>query len=75
MNKWKITAIIFIVLFLLETGLIVWSISMYNQSVEDEETCAYDICNVGVDYEQYYFSEGICQCYINDEVGLTKRIR
>jgi predicted P-loop ATPase/GTPase len=77
MNGWKITAIIFIVLFLLETGLIVWSVSMYNQQVENEESCIYDICDVGNTYENYYFDSmgDICYCYLDDEVALTKRIK
>lgn len=77
MNWWKITAIIFMIICIIETGLICWSISLYNQSVEKEETCAYDICDVGNTYENYYFDsmENICYCYLNDEVALTKRIK
>jgi len=57
--KWKSIAIIFIILFVLETSLFVWA---YSLSVKEEKMimeCYYDICE---DYPDAYFEENLCSC-------------
>ncbi len=65
-NGWKVTAIIFIVLFILETigfvGLMVWGTAILKES-----ECIYNICS-GADAYVYYESSEVCECYINHEL-------
>jgi len=71
---WKIIAIIFIVLFALETLLGIWVIGLGTQVIENENDCAYNICS---DYETYYYDnyEQMCYCYNNHEVEYQEYIR
>ena len=65
-NPWKVVAIIFIILFILETLLIIWAYNYANDIIEQENNCAYNICE---NYESYSFDEyeGMCYCYLNGE--------
>ena len=58
-NGWKTTAIIFIILFLLETSLLVWAVTT---SVADEEKlnkCYYEICS---DTDDAFYENYLCTC-------------
>lgn len=58
-NGWKIVAIIFIILFLLETAFIIWAI---DYSLKDEErmnVCYYEVCS-GAD--DAYYENYLCSC-------------
>ena len=59
MMNWKAIAIVFIILFLLETAYIGYSINYYNQEVENQNECFYDICST---YPDAYYELGICYC-------------
>lgn len=65
MNKWKITAIIFIVLFVVETLVFIWAWNVGVQAVENENECAINICD---GYDAYYFDsyEDMCYCYTDN---------
>ena len=73
-NGWKITAIVFIILFILQTLLfgllIMWGID----SIEKEETCIYNVCD---GYDSYAFDDysNLCYCYENHEVVKQEYIR
>lgn len=65
-TKWKTIAIIFIILFALETSLFVWG---YYVSVKEEKNlmeCYYEICE---DYSDAYLENKICSCYNYDVWG------
>ena len=64
---WKITAIVSISLFLLETLLFVWLVNMGTADIEKDNECSINVC---ADYETYYYDtyNGICYCYTNHEV-------
>jgi hypothetical protein len=68
-NGWKITAIIFIILFILETvcvlGFFKWAWDYSNKDYEKEYTCIYNTCG---DAEAYQYYEGVCECYTNGEI-------
>lgn len=64
-NKWKVTALIFIILFLAETIFLGYALSLANEDIEKENECAYNICEEGELYLYYEF-EGICECYDED---------
>lgn len=64
--KWKTIAIIFIILFALETSLFVWS---YYVSVKEERMtmeCYYEICE---DHPDAYLEEKLCSCWDYDVWG------
>ena len=65
-DGWKVTAIIFIVLFILETGLFIWG---WNETVQEEQNmneCYYDICGSYVDA---WYELDVCTCYEYDILG------
>jgi len=76
--KWKIVAIIFIILFILETIFIIWLFNIGTDSIETENHCAYEICNLDEsDRFDAYFSddwENICYCFKNGEIEHQKYI-
>jgi len=59
-NGWKITAIIFIALFLLETLSLVFLWNLTSKEIENQNICLYDICS---DYPDGYYDLDICYCY------------
>ena len=79
MNGWKITAIIFMTLFIIETSFIFWSVDTYNKMEEKDNECFFDICKLGEsnEYDQYYFdtNSNLCSCYKDEEIALQKLIK
>jgi len=73
-NGWKVTAIIFIVLFILESLLIGWAYNYGTESIENETECSYNICD---GYDSYYFDdyENVCYCYIDGEIEHQEYIK
>ena len=71
---WKTIAIIFIVLFILETILIIYSFNLGVGMIERENDCAYNIC---ADYETYYYDdyEQLCYCFIDGEIEHQEYIK
>lgn len=57
---WKTTAIIFIVLFALETSFFIWAISSYMMELDKTNECYYDICS---EYPQALMEDNVCYCY------------
>ena len=72
-NKWKIVAIIFISLFILENLLFVWLLNVGTKLVEEENECAINTC---ADYDSYFYDDdGTCYCYRGDELAYQKYLR
>lgn len=65
MNKkhWKILAIIFIFLFIVENMYIGYGFHLLAQEVENTNLCYYDICG---EYEQASYEDNVCICYSVD---------
>ncbi len=61
-NGWKVTAIIFMVLFVTLVGFIFWANTLVNEDTERENQCLYNICSEG-SYYKYYDFEKVCECY------------
>ena len=61
---WKTLAIVFIVLFVLETALFVMLLAAGTASIEKESICAINICE-DEKYTAYFYDdyENICYCY------------
>lgn len=68
-NTWKTLAIIFIILFVLETAFIIWMISIGLKEINIESECIVNICGSD-EYDAYYYDtyEEICYCYKDHEV-------
>ena len=66
MNRWKLIAIIFIVLFVLETSFVLWGLKINADYERDYYSCMYDICE---DYPYADYLEPICSCYDYDIMG------
>lgn len=71
MNGWKVTAIIFIILFVLETVFIVWVMNLGMNEVNKEYNCAEVICK---DYPVFYYDSrtGRCDCYEGDKIKYSE---
>jgi len=65
-TTWKIIAIIFIVLFVLETSFLTWSIMLVNKETEQANICWYDICG---EYPEALYDSDVCTCYDYDLLG------
>ena len=68
-NRWKVTSIIFIVLFILETCFIIWAINYGTQMVDNENKCMINVCGPDI-YDSYFYDDydKMCYCYTNHEV-------
>jgi hypothetical protein len=64
--SWKAVGIIFIILFLIETGFIVYIWKTGAQEIKNENLCLYEICG---DYPQAYYANSLCTCYERDVLG------
>lgn len=65
MNGWKVTAIIFIILFILENLFWGWAIWYGIQEEKKATECYYDVCE---NYEAFY-DAGVCSCLELGENG------
>ena len=71
-NGWKLTAIIFIALFILETIAFI-GIASIGMTINQQETeCANDICQ---NYEAFQYYDSTCYCYMNNEIAYTKYMK
>lgn len=66
MVNWKIIAIIFITLFVIETSYVFYAVYAYNHELDKTNICFYDICSEHPDAEYY---ENVCYCYDYDLMG------
>jgi len=57
---WKILAIIFIIISILEFSSIVWAWNYATDSIEKENECMYNICS---GYDTYYFDDFDSMCF------------
>ena len=73
-NGWKITAIIFIIIFILETAFFIYSFNLGTEMIEKENECAYNVCN---NYDSYAYDDyaEICYCYNDNELQHEEYIR
>ena len=65
---WKVLAICFIVFSGLLLLTLIGAYSLGSQSIENENKCAYDICNPTTESYLYDDEHSVCQCYVNNEV-------
>jgi len=64
--NWKIIAIVFITLFVLETAAISGIYYIGMKEIEKENICYYDVCE---EYPEALIDGDICRCYEYDLLG------
>ena len=82
MNKdtWKGIAIVFIILFIIQTSLWIWATNLVLNDLEKEEQCIINVCGYNYATEQwmdkydgYSFDEDISTCYCYEEDYISKQ--
>jgi len=63
---WKITAIVFICLFVGLAALNVWAVSWALEDDAKINDCYYNICE---EYPDAWYEAGVCSCYDYNEYG------
>lgn len=76
-NKWKTTAIIFIILFAIETLFLVYVGGIGKEAINNENKCSIEVCNLmeyNTAYDSYFYDSSIkmCYCYIDKEIVKSK---
>ena len=73
--NWKVLAIVFIILFIIETIVVIGLYNFGLNILDNENECAYNICEVET-YDTYYYDypTKFCYCYIDHEIVLEKYI-
>jgi len=72
-NGWKVAAIILGVIVILQTSLFIGLMKIGSDVIDKENECMYNICT---EADTYYYDayEGICYCYIDNELVHQKYI-
>jgi len=72
--KWKTIAIIFIILFIVETVFFGWAMYIGQQEINKENDCIYNVC---ADYSSYIYDgyNSLCSCYDNGELLHTEYMK
>lgn len=74
MNGWKVAAIIFIGLFIVETIVVVYFIWIGVDMIAKEQECIHNVCK---DSKTYYYDDynEVCYCYTDGILDKTKFIK
>jgi hypothetical protein len=68
-DGWKVTAWIFIILFILENALMFWGATMVNEDENNKLKCSNEICyNLNSDAFKYDIYSKTCACYVDNVV-------
>lgn len=70
-TAWKVTAIIFIILFILSWVFFGIVAKIGLDEIAKEEQCRNEVC---VGYDGFYYANGMCYCYLDNEITKTKRM-
>ena len=63
---WKVSAIVFFILFVIILTYNIWAISLYLDEEGKIAECYYDICK---DYGNAIYENNVCGCYEPDLMG------
>ena len=58
---WKVLAIIFIIIFVIETIFLVWIFKVGYETIKQEDRCI-TICSTNEDYSSYWNENNLCYC-------------
>lgn len=69
--NWKVFGIVFMILFILETLLLVWMFSIGSKMIQRDTECGVNVCS---DFESYYYDdfEKLCYCFNDNEIVFQK---
>lgn len=72
-NGWKVVAIIFIILFILETASLVFFWRLGTNMIEKETECSVNVCQ---NYDAFAYDDyaQMCYCYTGNEIALEQYI-
>jgi len=73
-NPWKLVAIIFIIMFVLETLLLVAWWSYGSKAIDQDNECAFNVCKLYDAYQVDYINN-VCYCYYNGEIKYSEYMR
>ena len=65
-KKWKVLAIIFMILFALLLTFNILAVAYVNYDTKQQNICYYDICS---GYPDAYYLDHVCTCYEYDVIG------
>ena len=67
MNGWKVVALIFIILFVLESFFLLWAWDLGATAINRENECLANICS---GYGSYYYDDAnnMCYCYEGGDI-------
>jgi len=70
-GAWRTAAIVFGILFLLQTTVIIYVMVEGEKMIGLENQCQVNVCR---EYDAYYYgsSDKMCYCYQNNEIVLNK---
>lgn len=70
-DKWKVTAIVFMSLFVIQTLFVIWVYNIGAEALELEDECSIEICK---DYDSYYYDsyEEDCYCFTDGEIEFAQ---
>lgn len=72
LSFWRTIAIVFIILFVVETTLFIWLLNSSLKEIKKEQICAYNICG---EYPSYLYESDLCSCYDSDNYGNLEIIK
>jgi hypothetical protein len=68
-NKWKVVAIIFIILFTLETSLLYYAYNVGVETTQGRFKCSQEVCaNINADAFTYDDNTALCSCYSDNQI-------
>ena len=67
-GAWKVIGIILLVIMVIETAFVIWAWQTGTEMIENENECAYNICDDRYDAYFYDDYDEVCYCYIGDEI-------
>jgi len=75
-DKWKVMAIVFMAMFVIETIILIWAFNAGTNIIEKESECASNICEVSTEHEAYSYDdyEKICYCFDDGKITYKEYI-
>ena len=65
-NNWRVIAIIFIVLCILEALVIIYCYNLGTKMIDNDNECSFNTCS-GYETYSYDMYSQICSCYVNNQ--------
>ena len=59
-HGWKILAIVFIILFVIENLYLAWGFILLAQDDQKIDACYYEVCS---DYPEAWYEDNLCTCF------------